>query len=91
MESERNVLSQSTAPNPSSRKLSSNFLFYPLAYLMFLFLLTICLEEDVEVEVIEQADQTLSVNTKAIPDISINGHPNTDKPFALTNSDIYDK
>ena len=54
MESAGNPFPQSTVSNSSPHKLTSNFIFYPLAYLLFLFLLILCLDEDVTVELTEQ-------------------------------------
>ncbi|MCI5144676.1 MAG: hypothetical protein D3923_03920 [Candidatus Electrothrix sp. AR3] len=87
MESAGNSFRQSTIPISSPHKLTSYFLFYPLAYLLFLFLLILCLDEDGTVELTEQENHALSANAKVVPSIPENGQRNTVEPFVLPNPD----
>ncbi|MCI5223935.1 MAG: hypothetical protein D3924_15000 [Candidatus Electrothrix sp. AR4] len=87
MESAVNVLRKSTAFNSFSRKLSSHLPSYLIAYLLFLFLLTLCLDGNMQAEMPGQLNQTFSANTEIDPGMFRNGQCRSEELFTLTNLD----
>ncbi|MCI5223933.1 MAG: hypothetical protein D3924_14990 [Candidatus Electrothrix sp. AR4] len=59
MESAGNVSRQSTVFNPSFRKITSEFPFTLIGYLLFLFNLTVCLDENTKGELTGQIIRAL--------------------------------